>query len=189
MSLPAQRHKLSRKKDQRRALLKSLSESLIQHESITTTKPKAKALRPYVEKLVTRAKEDNQHNRRLVMRKISTKDTLNKLFTDIGPRFKNRAGGYLRIESAGWRKGDNTQMATISFVTEEAVSKSSAKASTSAKTETKSKPEAKPAAAQTSKSDKSTKSDNKKAPAKKTETKSKTVTKQPAAKTAKKEDE
>lgn len=116
MALPAQRHKLSRTKDQRRALLKSLAESLIIHESITTTRPKAKALRPYIEKIITRAKEDTQHNRRQARKKLSTDEALTKLFGEVGPRFRERDGGYTRIESAGWRRGDNAEMARISLV-------------------------------------------------------------------------
>ncbi|MEX0748638.1 MAG: 50S ribosomal protein L17 [Candidatus Saccharimonadales bacterium] len=116
MSRPAQRHKLSRTRDQRRALLKGMAESLIIHESILTTKPKARALRPYVEKLVTKARVDNQHARRLVRSRISTDDSLRKLFETIGPRFADRAGGYTRIEAAGWRRGDDAPMARISFV-------------------------------------------------------------------------
>lgn len=118
----AQRAKLSRMRDQRRAMLKGLAESLITHESIVTTKPKAKALRPYIEKLVTRAKDDNQHNRRQAMKKLSTKESLNKLFTDIGPRFNSRNGGYTRIEPNGWRRGDDAEMARISFVETESTS-------------------------------------------------------------------
>ena len=137
MALPAQRHKLSRTRDQRRALLKSLAESLIIHETITTTRPKAKALRPYVEKIITRAKEDNQHNRRQARKKLSTEETVTKLFEDIGPRFAKRDGGYTRIESAGWRRGDNAEMARISFVNdaanEQAESKKAAVDSTTAK--------------------------------------------------------
>ncbi len=116
MALPAQRNKLSRKRDQRRALLKGLAESLFIHESIVTTRPKARALRPYAEKLITKAKTDNQHNRRMVLRKISTKETLQKLFEEIGPRYADRPGGYTRIESAGWRRGDDAEMAKISLV-------------------------------------------------------------------------
>lgn len=114
----AQRTKLSRMRDQRRALLKSLAESLIIHESIVTTAPKAKALRPYIEKLVTRARDDNQHNRRQAKKHLSTTESLNKLFSDIGPRYVKRPGGYTRIERAGWRRGDDAEMARISFVTE-----------------------------------------------------------------------
>ncbi len=167
MSLPAQRHKLSRKRDQRRALLKTLTESLITHESIKTTKPKAKALRPYVEKLITKAKVDNQHNRRLVLSKISTKESLDKLFSDLGPRFKTRPGGYLRIESAGWRRGDNTEMATISFVKEDS-KKPATKPATTAKSTTKT--------ADTTKKTTAAKSTAK--------TATKTTTKKPAAKKA-----
>lgn len=115
----AQRTKLSRMRDQRRALLKSLAESLIIHESIVTTAPKAKTLRPYIEKLVTRAKDDNQHNRRQAKKHLSTTESLNKLFTDIGPRYAKRPGGYTRIERAGWRRGDDAEMARISFVSEQ----------------------------------------------------------------------
>jgi len=108
--------KLSRERDQRRALMKSLAEALIAHESIVTTTTKAKVLRPYVEKLVTRAKENNVHARRMLKRKLSTDSAVEKLITEIAPRYTDRPGGYLRIERDGWRRGDDAPMSRIEFV-------------------------------------------------------------------------
>lgn len=119
MALKPQSYTLSRKRDQRRALLKGLAESLILHESIITTAPKAKALRPYVEKLVTRAKNNTVHNRRLLMTKLNTPEAINKLLNELGPRYKDRPGGYTRIKDEGWRRGDDARMSRISFIKDE----------------------------------------------------------------------
>lgn len=119
MALKPQSYTLSRTRDQRRALLKSLAESLIMHESIVTTKPKARALRPYVEKLITRAKDNTVHNRRLLMRKLSTQSSVNKLLNELGPRYKDRPGGYTRIKDEGWRRGDDARMSRISLIKDE----------------------------------------------------------------------
>lgn len=119
MALKPQSYTLSRKRDQRRALLKGLAESLILHESIVTTTPKAKALRPYVEKLITRAKNNTVHNRRLLMTKLSTPEAIEKLLNEFGPRYKDRPGGYTRIKHEGWRRGDDARMSRISLVKDE----------------------------------------------------------------------
>ena len=89
--------KFGRNSANRKALFKSLSISLIEHEAIKTTLPKAKELRSFVEPLITLAKNDSVSNRRLAFSKIRNKDAVGKLFSDIGPRYKERPGGYLRI--------------------------------------------------------------------------------------------
>ncbi len=109
--------KFHRETDQRKALMKSLATSLIEHGSIETTEPKAKELRPYVEKLITKAKKGGLHNRRQVARKLHTVESAHLLFDQIAPRVK-RESGYLRIERTHHRRGDNAQMAIIEFVDE-----------------------------------------------------------------------
>lgn len=116
MSVRAQTHKLGRKRDQRKALLSSLTESLIAKESIVTTDAKARALRPHVEKLITKAKEDSLARRRLVRSRVKTDDASEKLFDELAPRYKDRPGGYTRLEAAGYRRGDNAKLTRISFV-------------------------------------------------------------------------
>ena len=94
-----------------------MAASLIEHERIITTLPKAKALRPFIEKLVTSSKEATQHNRRLVFSKLRNKDMTNKLFDVLGPRFADRPGGYCRIiKLAKRRLGDGGERAIIEFV-------------------------------------------------------------------------
>jgi large subunit ribosomal protein L17 len=108
--------KFGRERDQRRALIKSLAESLIIHESIETTLPKAKELRPYVEKLVTKAKKGDLASRRTVIASVMTIETAHKLVDDIAPKLNGRNSGYLRIERTKLRRGDHAQLARISFV-------------------------------------------------------------------------
>ncbi len=107
--------KLKRKKDQRKALLKSLAESLVEHERITTTQAKAKELAPFIEKLITKAKKGGLSQRREVARVLSKKST-KKLFDEIAPRYKDRPGGYTRILKLPPRKSDGAKMAIIEFV-------------------------------------------------------------------------
>ena len=107
--------KLGRERDQRRALLKGLAESLILNESIETTLPKAKEVRPMVEKLVTKARKGTLHARRQVISALSTKKAAAKLFEEIAPAMQ-RESGYLRIEKTRLRRGDMAQMARVSFV-------------------------------------------------------------------------
>jgi large subunit ribosomal protein L17 len=90
--------------------------SLFAHERIRTTKAKAKAVRRTAEKMITRAKEDSVHNRRIVFKDMKDQAVLAKLFTDIGPRFKNRAGGYTRILKLGQRRGDASEMVLLELV-------------------------------------------------------------------------
>lgn len=108
--------KFHRERDQREALIKSLAESLIKHESIETTLPKAKEVVPYVERLITKAKKADLHNRRQVIADLQTVAAAHKLVDEIAPKLKARSSGHLRIERTTTRRGDNTQMARISFV-------------------------------------------------------------------------
>lgn len=108
--------KLGRTSSHRKALMKNLATNLIKREKITTTIDKAKAIRPYVEKLITRAKESSVHNKREAAKKIQDRKVLIKLFDDIGPRFKERNGGYTRIMRLGLRPGDAAEMAIIELV-------------------------------------------------------------------------
>jgi len=110
--------KFGRETDQRAALLKGLAAELIDHQSITTTVPKAKELVPYVEKLITKAKLGNLHNRRLIMGKVAHPSAAHKLVDEIAPKLTARNSGHLRIEKSGWRKGDNAPLAIVSFVDE-----------------------------------------------------------------------
>jgi large subunit ribosomal protein L17 len=108
--------KFGRERDQREALVKSLADALIQQESIETTLPKAKEIVPYVEKLITKAKKGDLHNRRLVLSGLHTKENANKLVDEIAPKLTGRVSGHLRIERTKLRRGDNAQMARVSFV-------------------------------------------------------------------------
>lgn len=108
--------KFGREKDQRRALLKGLADSLIKYESIETTLPKAKEIIPYAEKLITKAKKGGLHNRRQVIAGLQTIESAHKLVDELAPKLKNRPSGHLRIEKTNFRRGDNAQMAKISFV-------------------------------------------------------------------------
>jgi len=109
--------KFGRVRKQRTALMRGLARSLILEESIKTTEAKAKALRPYVEKLVTRGKKDTIFSRRLVSSRLgNSKDAASKLFAEISPKYKDRAGGYTRITSLSKRASDGADMALIEFV-------------------------------------------------------------------------
>lgn len=108
--------KLGRTASHRKALMKNLATNLIKKEKVTTTIEKAKAIRPYVEKLITRAKESSVHNKREAAKKIRDRKVLVKLFDDVGPRFKERNGGYTRIMRLGFRPGDAAEMAIIELV-------------------------------------------------------------------------
>jgi len=102
--------------------LANLATSLFEHGAITTTEAKARVLRPYAERLITKAKRGDLHNRRQVLSVIRDKSVVHVLFTEIGPRFAARQGGYTRITKIGPRKGDNAPMAVIALVTEELTS-------------------------------------------------------------------
>lgn len=107
---------LGRVKAPREALIRNLAESLILHGSIKTTKAKARALRTFVEPLVTKAKKGTLADRRALISALYTDETVNKLMTDIGPRYKERAGGYTRIIKIGSRFNDAAEMVRIEFV-------------------------------------------------------------------------
>lgn len=111
-----QGRKFHRERDQRRALIKGLSESLIIHQSIETTLPKAKAVVPYVEKLITKAKKGDLANRRRIISSLQTVSSAHKLVDEIAPKLSARASGHLRITKTDLRRGDNAQLAKISFV-------------------------------------------------------------------------
>ncbi len=114
---------LSRTYSHRGALLKNLALSLYKYESIVTTVEKAKALRPFAEKLITKAKNDTVASRRLVFSKLRDKKVVSKLFEDIAKRYMNRNGGYTRIYKLGNRAGDGSEMAMIELVEEKLVEK------------------------------------------------------------------
>ncbi len=107
--------KFTRSKDQKKALLRSLSSALIMSEKIVTTEAKAKELRPYIEKRITRAKKDTIANRRLLAKDFSDK-AVKKLFKELGPRYSKRHGGYTRIVKMGPRKTDSAKISLIEFV-------------------------------------------------------------------------
>lgn len=107
---------LRRTSEQKLALMRNLATSLIEHETIETTEAKAKELRPFVEKLITKAKEGTLHARRMAGRHVQKRTAADKLFQDIGPRFASRPGGYTRILKTGHRKGDGAEMARIELV-------------------------------------------------------------------------
>jgi large subunit ribosomal protein L17 len=108
--------KLGRTSSHRMALFANMAASLIKHEQIVTTLPKAKELRPFVEKLVTLAKKGDLHARRIAISRVRDVDQVGKLFATLGPRYKARSGGYIRVLKAGFRYGDNAPMAVIEFV-------------------------------------------------------------------------
>jgi large subunit ribosomal protein L17 len=108
--------KLGRNSSHRKAMFRNMAASLVQHETIKTTLPKAKELRRVVEPLITLAKEDGVANRRLAFDRLRDKAAVGKLFSDLGPRFKERPGGYLRILKTGPRPGDAAPMAIVQLV-------------------------------------------------------------------------
>ena len=121
MPKPTKGPRLGGSSSHQKALLANLATSLFEHGRIKTTEPKARALRPYAEKLITHAKKGTLHNRREVMKKIRDKDIVHVLFAEIGPFFSDRAGGYTRIIKVENRKGDNAPMAVIELVREKTV--------------------------------------------------------------------
>ena len=108
--------KLNRTTSHRLAMLRNMANSLLEHEAIKTTVPKAKELRRVVEPLITLAKEDSVANRRLAFDRLRNRDNVTKLFTVLGPRFAQRPGGYTRILKMGFRVGDNAPMAYMELV-------------------------------------------------------------------------
>jgi large subunit ribosomal protein L17 len=121
MPKPTKGPRLGGGSSHQKALLANLATSLFEHGRIKTTEPKARALRPYAEKLITHAKKGTLHNRREVLKKIRDKDVVHALFAEIGPFFADRDGGYTRIIKVEARKGDNAPMAVIELVREKTV--------------------------------------------------------------------
>ena len=121
MPKPTKGPRLGGSSSHQKALLANLATALFEHGRIKTTEPKARALRPYAEKLITHAKKGTLHNRREVMKKIRDKDVVHTLFAEIGPHFAERAGGYTRIIKVEARRGDNAPMAVIELVQEKTV--------------------------------------------------------------------
>jgi large subunit ribosomal protein L17 len=115
------RHKMSgrtfgRPSAHRKATMQAITVALLKHELIKTTLPKAKELRRVAEPLITRAKEDSVHNRRIAFSRLRDRDAVQKLFNELGPRYKARPGGYLRIMRCGFRAGDDAPMAYVELV-------------------------------------------------------------------------
>lgn len=108
--------KLGRTSAHRAAMFANMAASLIKHEQIVTTLPKAKELRPFVEKLVTLAKRGDLHARRIAISRVRDVEQVGKLFSTLGPRYSTRNGGYIRVLKAGYRYGDNAPLAVIEFV-------------------------------------------------------------------------
>jgi large subunit ribosomal protein L17 len=108
--------RLNRTTEHRKAMFANMAAALIKHEQIVTTLPKAKDLRPIVEKIITLGKRGDLHARRQAMSQLRDEDMVKKLFAVIGPRYQDRQGGYCRIMKAGFRYGDNAPMAVIEFV-------------------------------------------------------------------------
>ena len=108
--------KLNRTPSHRKAMFANMAAALINHEQITTTLPKAKELKPFVEKLVTLAKRGDLHARRIAISRVRDEAMVKKLFETIGPRYEDRHGGYTRVLKAGFRYGDNAPIAVIEFV-------------------------------------------------------------------------
>lgn len=111
-----QGRKFHRERDQREALLKGLADSLVKYETIETTLPKAKEIVPYIEKLITKAKKGDLHNRRQVIAGLQTVTSAHKLVDELAPKMKGRVSGHVRIERTGIRRGDNAELARVSFV-------------------------------------------------------------------------
>ena len=113
--------KLNKTGPHKRAMFRNMTASLVEHELIKTTLPKAKELRSFAEPLITLSKQDNVANRRLAFDRLRNKETVAKLFTDLGPRYKERPGGYVRILKCGYRTGDKAPMAYVELVGREIV--------------------------------------------------------------------
>jgi large subunit ribosomal protein L17 len=140
-----QGRKFHRERDQRNALVKGLAESLVVHETIETTLPKAKEVVPYVEKLITKAKKGDLHNRRQVISGLQTVATAHKLVDEIAPKLGGRTSGHLRVERTRLRRGDNAELARVSFV-DDLKAAPVAKAATAEKPKAAAPKTAKPAA-------------------------------------------
>ncbi len=120
--------KLKRDSGSRKALFRNLVTSVIEHERVVTTVPKAKAIRPMVEKMITLAKRDTLHTRRQAAAFLQTPDAVKKLFDKLGTRFGQRQGGYTRVVRLGWRKGDGAEQAMLELVGSELVKRAADRA-------------------------------------------------------------
>lgn len=178
-------NRLGRKSSHRKALHRNMVTSLFKYERVKTTKAKALEIRRTAEKMVTRAKVDSVHNRRMVARMISEKAVLNKLFVEIAPRFVERPGGYTRILKLGKRAGDAAEMVILEFVEGAEVATETEEAKKTVKKAASKKAEAKKAPAKKTATKKSAddKAPAKKAAAKKTAPKKATAEKAEAEKT------
>jgi len=116
MPRPKRGKRLGKSPSHQRKILANLTSELIVHEQITTTQAKAKVLRPYAEKLITKARRGDLHARRTVLKKITNNEVVTKLFDDVAPRYIDRPGGYLRITKLGPRRGDGAEMAKVELV-------------------------------------------------------------------------
>ncbi len=137
MPKPTKGPRLGGSSSHQKAILANLATSLFEHGRIKTTEPKARALRPYAEKLITHAKKGTLHNRREVLKKIRDKDIVHALFAEIGPFYADRNGGYTRIIKVENRKGDNAPMAVIELVREKTVTSEADRARRSAASQKK----------------------------------------------------
>ncbi|MGO9035415.1 50S ribosomal protein L17 [Mycobacterium sp.] len=149
MPKPTKGPRLGGSSSHQKAILANLATALFEHGRIKTTETKARALRPYAEKLITHAKKGTLHNRREVLKKIRDKDVVHNLFAEIGPFFADRNGGYTRIIKVEARKGDNAPMAVIELVQEKTVTSEAERARRvgASKAAPKAAPEAEPEAA------------------------------------------
>ena len=147
MPKPTKGRRLGGSSSHQKALLANLATSLFEHGRIRTTEPKARALRPYAEKLISHAKKGTLHNRREVLKKIRDKDVVHTLFAEIGPFFADRSGGYTRIIKVEARKGDNAPMAVIELVQEKTVTSEANRARRAAASKTAKAPAKKAAPA------------------------------------------
>jgi large subunit ribosomal protein L17 len=147
MPKPTKGRRLGGSSSHQQAILANLATALFEHGRIKTTEPKARALRPYAEKLITHAKKGTLHNRREVLKKIRDKDVVHNLFAEIGPFFADRNGGYTRIIKVEARKGDNAPMAVIELVQEKTVTSEANRARRAAASQAKAKKAAPEAAA------------------------------------------
>ena len=146
MPKPTKGPRLGGSSSHQKAILANLATSLFTHGRIKTTEPKARALRPYAEKLITHAKKGTLHNRREVLKKIRDKDVVHSLFAEIAPHFADRDGGYTRIVKVDARKGDNAPMAVIELVREKTVTSEADRARRAAAAQQAAKPAAEPTA-------------------------------------------
>lgn len=142
MPNPTKGRRLGGSSSHQKAILANLATALFEHGRIKTTEPKARALRPYAEKLITHAKKGTLHNRREVLKKIRDKDVVHVLFAEIGPHFADRNGGYTRIVKVEARQGDNAPMAVIELVREKTVTSEADRARGAAASQVAAKPAA-----------------------------------------------